>query len=199
MATVLTPPTRSTPPPLLTWEAYMSEPETEGRYDIVEGVRVFMPGATYKHQRVVIRLTNILTAYEDQFGTGRTVIAPFDVLIRRTPKLQTRQPDLLFVSHERVQTGGGIPDVGPLPFAPELLVEIVSNSETQRILTDKIVDYTAIGVSEVWVIRPDARTVEVLILTPNGPQSVAVYAEPDAALSVTFPTLSVPLAGIFAA
>ena len=35
------------PPQTLTYEAYMAEPITEGRYDIINGVRIFMPGGTY--------------------------------------------------------------------------------------------------------------------------------------------------------
>ena len=81
------------------------------------------------------------TATRRECGLGTTVSAPYDVLIRRFPKLQTRQPDLLFVSHARLAQGGGIPVKGLLGAAPELVVEIVSDSETQRILGDKIADY----------------------------------------------------------
>ncbi len=41
MTTIISAPVSS-----LTYEAYMAEPQVEGRYDIIEGVRVFMPGAT---------------------------------------------------------------------------------------------------------------------------------------------------------
>ena len=94
------------------------------------------------------------------------------MLIRRIPKLQTRQPDALFISHARLAEGGGIPEIGPLEIAPELVVEIISTSETQRRLNDKLTDYVAIGIDECWVVRPEERTVEVLALTPLGPQSI---------------------------
>ncbi len=120
------------------------------------------------------------------------------MLIRRVPKLQTRQPDVLFVSYARLAQGGGIPEIGPLEVAPELVVEIISDSETQRRLNDKLTDYIAIGVEECWVVRPEEGTVEVLALTPFGPQSVQIYAEPQAVTSLVFPTLSVATADIFA-
>ena len=129
-------------------------------------------------------------------------------LIRRFPKLQTRQPDLLFVSHARLAQGGGIPVKGLLGAAPELVVEIVSDSETQRILGDKIADYVRVGVDECWVVRPDAGTVEVLTLTPEGAQSVAVYGDGQTVQSVVFAGLTVqsvvfagltvPIADVFA-
>lgn len=186
------------PPLTLTYEAYMAEPITEGRYDIINGVRIFMPGGIYRHQRTAGNIEFSLRAFEKATGLGVTVSAPYDVPIRRVPKLQTRQPDVLFVSHARLALGGGIPEIGPMEVAPELVVEIISDSETQRRLNDKLTDYTAIGVEECWVVRPEARTVEVLALTPSGLQRVQVYTEPQSVTSPLYPSLSVPTADVFA-
>ena len=186
------------PAATLTYEAYMAEPEVQGRYDIVNGVRITMPGATWRHQRVAKNIEKAFDRYEEQTGIGLNVDAPFDVLIRRLPKLQTRQPDVLFVSHARFAQGGGIPEIGPLEVAPEMVVEVISNSETQRILEDKLTDYCAIGVDECWVVRPEAQTVEVLALAPSGARSLATYANDQTVASVVFPDLSVPAADIFA-
>ncbi len=183
----------------LTYEAYMAEPEVQGRYDIVNGVRIIMPGATWDHQTVSMNIVELLRQYARASGVGKVNTAPFDVLIRRTPKLQTRQPDVLFVSFARLARVGGRPAKGPLEAAPELVVEIISDSETQRILGDKLADYIAIGVDECWVVRPDARTVEVLALMPGGTRSVATYGEGQAVESVVFPGLVVPVAEVFAA
>ncbi len=185
-------------PITLTYEAYMAEPITEGRYDIINGVRIFMPGGTYRHQRIASNIGRLFYYFEQQSGLGNIVSAPYDVLIRRRPRLQTRQPDVLFVSHARLAQGGGIPEIGPLEVAPELVVEIISDSETQRRLNDKLMDYIAIGVDECWVVRPNERTVEVLALTPDGPQSVRVYTEPEMITSRIFATLSAATADIFA-
>ena len=72
--------------------------------------------------------------YTRASGVGKVITAPYDVLIRRLPKLQTRQPDVLLISWARLAQGGGVPKVGPLPVARELVVEILSDSETQSIL-----------------------------------------------------------------
>ncbi len=182
----------------LTYDAYMAEPQVEGRYSIINGVREYMAGATWRHQRVSNNISRAFYRYEQESGLGTTVSAPFDVLIRRFPKLQTRQPDVLFISQARMAQGGGIPVKGPFGAAPELVVEIVSDSETQRILGDKIVDYVTIGVDECWVVRPDDGTVEVLTLTPGGASSVAVYGQGEAVQLVVFAGLSVSVAGVFA-
>ncbi|MGI4792471.1 MAG: Uma2 family endonuclease [Janthinobacterium lividum] len=182
----------------LTYDEYMAEPDTEGRYSIINGVKIFMAGASYRHQRVSKNISKVFDRYEEMTSLGATVYAPFDVLIRRYPKLQTRQPDLLFVSHVRLAQGGGIPVKGPLGAPPELVVEIVSDSETQRILGDKIADYIAVGVDECWVVRPNAGTVEVLALKPDGAQSMAVYGAGEEVQSVVFSGLTVSVADVFA-
>lgn len=186
------------PAATLTYEAYMAEPEVQGRYDIVNGVRIIMPGATWDHQTIVLNLADMLRQYARTTGAGKTNVAPFDVLIRRTPKLQTRQPDVLFVSSARLAQVGGRPVKGPLEAAPELVIEIISDSETQRILEDKIADYISIGVDECWVVRPDAGTVEVLALTPDGARSVAMVGEGQAVASGVFAGLAVAVADVFA-
>ncbi len=183
----------------LTYDDYMAEPQVEGRYDIVNGVRISMPGATLRHQRIAGNIGRVLYAFERQTGLGISVSAPYDVLIRRSPKMQTRQPDVLFVSFGRLaQIGSGSEEVGPLEVAPELVVEVISSSETQRILGDKIADYISIGVDECWVVRPDAQTVEVLALTPGGAQSSAVYGQGETVQSVVFAGLAVFVADVFA-
>ena len=180
----------------LTYEAYMAEPEVEGRYDIVEGVRVFQPELSWDRQRIIISLSSGLIGYERATG-GFVVPSAFDLLIRRS-LLQIRQPDLLFISGARLAEGGRPPKIGPLEIGPELVVEIVWGSEAQRILEDKMADYIAIGVDECWVVRPDDRTVEVLALTPDGTRTVANYEVGQAVASAVFPGLIVPVAEVFA-
>src|SRR5690349_7004668 len=106
--------------PLLSYEEYMSEPEIIQRYDIIEGVRYFMPGATWQHQRILRHIASLLEQYEVNTGKGFTLAAPLDVLIRRAPLLQTRQPDVFFITVERLAEGGGVPQRGPLTIGPEL-------------------------------------------------------------------------------
>ena len=130
---------------------------------------------------------------------GKVNTAPFDVLIRRTPKLQTRQPDVPLASFARLAQVGGRPAKGPLEAAPELVAEIISDRGTQRILADKITDYVSFGVDECWVVRPDDGTVEVLALTQGGAGAVAAYTEGQAVASVVFPGLAIAVAEVLAA
>ena len=183
----------------LTYNDYMAEPTVYGRYDIVQGVRIFMPGATWDHQAIAGNVYDLLRDFARDTGSGKALFAPFDVLIRRLPKMQVRQPDVLFISSARLAQVGGRPAKGPLEAAPELVVEIISDSETQRILGDKIADYIEIGVGECWVVRPDAQTVEVLTLTGGGASSIAVYGQGETVQSAVFAGLAVSVAEVLAA
>ena len=183
----------------LTYEAYMAEPTVYGRYEIVNGVRIFMPGATWDHQEIAANINDRLREYARATRIGKVIFAPFDVLIRRTPKMQVRQPDILMISFDRLAQVGGRPAKGPLAVAPELVVEIISDSETQRILGDKIADYVSIGVNECWVVRPDTGTVEVLTLTPGEVRSVATYSDDEEVQSVVFAGLTAAVADMLAA
>ena len=87
---------------------------------------------------------------------------------------------------------------GPLEVGPELVIEVISPSETRRSLTGKLKDYTSIGVQECWIVRSGHQTIEVLQLSPSGPQTIATYGAGDMLRSVTFPDLIVPVAEVFA-
>lgn len=182
----------------LTYEQYLAEGEIHQRYDIIDGLRVyFMPSPTLRHQEILMNLLELLRAYQRRSGAGRTIVSPFDVLITRSP-LRTRQPDLLFVGQERLDLAGGDQMAGPLTVAPDLVVEILSPSETDRSRQDKIEDYRAIGVPECWIVDPAGRAVEVLRLTPEGIERVAIYGAGETVRSAVLPDLAVPVDAVFA-
>jgi Uma2 family endonuclease len=114
------------------------------------------------------------------------------------PRLQTRQPDVLFITHKTLARGGGIPEKGPLEVGPELVVEILSDSETERLFEEKLADYVTIGVKECWRLWPGSRTVDVLALTDAGAVIAATYDETQNVPSLIFPDLTVPVAALFA-
>ncbi len=186
------------PAQTLTYEQYLAEGRIEGRYDILEGKRIFMPGPTWRHQEVVGNVLLRLHEFGRAQGVGKAMTAPFDVLVRLTPRLQTRQPDVFFITNARLQEAGMEPEEGVLTVAPELVVEVLSPSEGRRTRTDKIADFQSIGVRECWIVSPQAETVEVLRLAPDALETVGVYVNGQTLRSEVFPDLSLPVVEIFA-
>ena len=181
-------------PKLLYYEDYLKEGETNWRYDIIDGVRVDMASPTAYHQRIVQRLTRFLEDFEEA-GDALTFAAPCDVQITLFP-LRTRQPDVMFVSNERL---GNRPLDAPPPLdaVPELVIEVISDSDRQRVLNAKLADFYTIGVDECWIVRPEDRTVTVLRAGINDWEQAAVYGENETAQSVILPRLSAAVAEIF--
>jgi Uma2 family endonuclease len=53
---------------------------------------------------------------------------------------------------------------GYIHSAPELLVEMLSPASPRSERAEKLLDYESLGVPEVWVVSPEAQTVEILLL-----------------------------------
>jgi len=143
----------------LTYEEYLKTPEIKVRFDIVDGVMTIAPTPTVAHQRILGKLFSKLHQFVSGQQLGEVLFAPVDVIIRREP-LRTRQPDLLFVTNEHASILGDQVE-GP----PDLVVEILSPSNTRSDLEAKLSDYATLGVGECWLVSPEARSVEILGLT----------------------------------
>jgi Uma2 family endonuclease len=59
--------------------------------------------------------------------------------------------------------------------APDLVVEIASPSTTRHDLREKQDAYARAGVPEYWVVTPDAKAVEVLVLEDGLYSSLGVF------------------------
>ena len=184
----------------MTYEEYLASPEEMARYDILDGWKVYrlygdnlVPSPTRRHQRILGRLLRRLQDYETQTSRGEAIAAPCDVEITYQP-LRCRQPDLLFISQERLEQNAPSDEYDPLAPAPELVVEIVSASDTKSALAAKIDDYQAVQVQEVWVVRPETQTVEVLTLATG---SSTIFSGGMTAVSAIFNGLSISVEATF--
>lgn len=92
------------------------------------------------------------------------LVAGPDGMVRLLPGL-VRIPDVAYVSWHRVP-GGRVP-TEPIPaIAPDIAVEVLSESNTDKEMARKLREYFTAGCIYVWLIDPDRRT-------------LAVYTSPD--------------------
>ena len=132
--------------------------DDDGRYEIIDGIAYAMSSPTVRHQEISGELYG--TIWEFLKGKPcRVFAAPFDVrLFPEEDESDTTvvQPDILVVC-DALKLSDGRACKG----APDLVVEILSNSS--RILDRKVKaeKYREAGVKEYWIV--DADTLEVMV------------------------------------
>jgi Uma2 family endonuclease len=160
----------------LTFQAYLKLPETKQRYEIVDGVLSMPPAPTPEHQWILMEISVGLRNFVNSANLGMVLVAPVDLLIQREP-LRTRQPDILYLNAQRTGIMGRAELRGLqfLEIPPDLVVEVLSPSNTRRDLEGKLEDYRKIGVLECWLVSLEAETIEVVYLSAETNITVGVY------------------------
>jgi len=82
-----------------------------------------------------------------------------------------------------------------IPIVPEIAAEVLSPSETPRMIHRKLKQYFAAGVKEVWLIDPDVKEIEIW-KGPSLPDPVLASA--DILTSALLPSFALPLEELFA-
>lgn len=178
----------------LTYDMYLALPEMQQRYAIIDGALVMAAAPNPLHQTVVLELALKLAVFVRERQLGRVFVAPLDILIRREP-LRTRQPDLMFIAQERRAIIGQQAIEGGL----DLVVEVLSPTNSRHEVQEKLHDYQMLGVREAWIVSPEAQTVEVLQMTPQPIQRLGLYGLSDVIVSQVLPDLQLLVDEIFPA
>jgi Uma2 family endonuclease len=179
------------------WEGYLNLPDDLTHYEIIDGEVIPLASPTLKHQMVSRELFKRLDALTTARKLGQILYAPFDFVVRRAP-VRTRQPDLFFLSRERLHDWAQLQEQPRLEFAPDLVIEILSPSETYTYWSEKLQDYYALGVPEVWLVDIDKRAIEVQVREAGGYRSLGWFAGEQAVASQVLAGLELKPAEVFA-
>jgi len=152
----------------VTYAEWLAMPES--REEVVNGEIRPMPSPTWAHSDIVESLYNLILPQVDRREV-RVKIAQFDLIIRLNP-LSVRVPDLAVF-----ETSTIVVKAGRIHSAPQLVVEVLSPSNDRRDRQEKLDDYALLGVPEVWLASPEARSVEVLYLEEGQLRRVQLLAE----------------------
>jgi Uma2 family endonuclease len=188
--------TQAARPREYTLEEYLATPETMQRHEVIDGVIVIRPGPIFDHQLALTNLFIPLSGFVSAGGFGTVLIAPCDLLIRTQPKLRMRQPVLMYFSAARVSREA-LRKMKYGELAPDLSVEIRSESETDAKWADKLADYAEIGVREVWRVHLETRSVEVLALDAGQYAPVGLFGMGEVVRSPVLPGFELPVETIF--
>jgi Uma2 family endonuclease len=142
----------------MTVEEFERLPDDGNRYELVDGELRQMPGDGLLHGDVGSELIGRLWLHVRRRRIGRVYMA--DTRFRIFPDRPIIYgPDAAFVREDRLP----LPDldtyerIGQL--APDLVVEVVSPTDREVDVQDKVADYLAAGVRLVWLVRSRAHTI----------------------------------------
>jgi Uma2 family endonuclease len=172
-----------------TYKDYLETPDDE-RYELIEGELLMAPAPIPKHQRISGRLDFALRKFVMEKELGEVFYAPCDVYLDAENVVQ---PDILFISKERFNIVGEKNIQG----APDLVIEIVSESTAYRDLIRKKRLYSRFGVKEYWIAVPGEELIEVYILKDNAYMFFNTYTKDDTLESPYLIELRIGLRSIF--
>ena len=176
--------------PKLTHDQFRQLPDDGKRYELIRGEVHLTPAPTTRHQFTLRNLSVSLVNYLATNPLGEVAFAPLDVLLEDDTALQ---PDLIFVSNARAK----IIHEAFVEGAPDLVVEILSTTTAAHDRATKLPIYAAAGVTEVWLIDSQVKTVEVLKLQGKKYLVEATHAGDQVLASNLFPGWQLPLADLF--
>jgi Uma2 family endonuclease len=179
------------------WEGYLNLPDDLTHYEIIDGEVIPLASPTLKHQEIVLTLAERLRQFTRAKRLGKVLTAPFDFVVRRAP-VRTRQPDLFFLSRDRLHDWAQLQEQPRLEFAPDLVIEILSPSETYTYWSEKLQDYFVLGVPEVWLVDVDKRAIEVQVREALGYRSLGWFAGEQVVASRVLAGLELKPAEVFA-
>jgi Uma2 family endonuclease len=176
----------------LTYEDYLLFPDDGRRHELIGGEHYVTPAPSEKHQIAAGNLHLDLGMFVRTHGLGRVFFAPYDLVLSDQNVVQ---PDLLFISHQR----GSVAKRQGIGAIPELVIEILSESNRKTDETTKRKLYEWAGVLEYWIVDPLLETVKIYRLDGGAYERVAELSVEagDRLETPLLPGLTIALARIF--
>ena len=153
MATVITP----TAINLITGEEF-ARMDVPDYYELVRGRIVPMPPPNYTHGSVESNIHGHVFVFLQANPGGRLATGEVGLYTGRNPDT-VRGADFTFTTLERLAKRDK--SLAYLDVAPDWITEVLSPSNTDVYIQDKLAEYFNIGVRMVWLVDPEARCVHV--------------------------------------
>jgi Uma2 family endonuclease len=172
----------------VTWAEFLrlpERPEAGKRYELHDGEVVLVPPARPLHIKLQKRIERLLELLAGDRGVVATEF-PY----RPAPNLQYWFADVAYIP--KADWDALPPDEYPI-YAPPLVVEVLSPSNTAAKVNRQRVLAMSAGTGEFWVVDADRRTVHVTEL-----RSTTIYAAGDFIPLMLFDGLRIPVEEIFA-
>jgi len=127
--------------------AALEEPVGE-RWELSHGELIVTPSGSFRHNEIRDRVNVLLRTFPGIQRLG-VVCSELDT---RLAEDVVRRPDVVFFRAGKLD--GVDLDRVPVPVAPDLAIEIVSQNDRADDLMQKVADYLHAGVKAVWLMYP---------------------------------------------
>lgn len=177
----------------MTLEQFCKLPEGPPHFELIDGELIMAPAPNLYHQEITGNIYLLLRNWEKSNPAGKAFIAPLDVFLDE----DCFEPDAVFVSAEKLEL---IARTDGLHGAPDLVVEVLSESTYRRDLTRKRRKYAAAGVREYWIADPEEKSLRQYLFAGSDStceEPTSHYRDNAAFESPLFPGLRIELAEIF--
>jgi Uma2 family endonuclease len=169
-----------------TWKEFVELEEDDPR-ELLDGHLVEIEVPTRTHERIVAALIAFLTQWGWSHDSGEVLASSYKI---RIDDRRGTMPDVQFYRRGNFPRGQ---EKGLEKGRPDLVVEVISPSSRSKDSVHKLHDYAAIGVPEYWLLDPEARTMERLLLR-EGVYSIVEALEGDRVFRPeSFPGLEIDL------
>lgn len=164
---------------------------TNRRIEFADGRLEFLPMPTELHQALVGFLYHALLAFATAGDLG---LVPFPPLRVRLASGKVREPDVLFLLKEHYHLRSNRVWNGA-----DLVMEVVSADpkDRQRDYEEKLIEYSAAGISEYWIVDPERFLVVVYQLLDGKYVLRGEYPRGEIANSELLPGFSIDVAMLF--
>jgi Uma2 family endonuclease len=176
-------------PKRLTYTDLLDFPDDGLRRELIHGEVHVSASPNTRHQTIVGRLHLRIGVHIEQHGGGELYVAPLDVHFAPD---EVVEPDLIFVADADSDI---ITDVH-IRGVPTLLIEVLSDARRDRVLKPEL--YATFGVSEYWIVDPEADRVEVYRLRDGAYDKPEVLEPGETLTTPLIPGLRIDLTEILA-
>jgi Uma2 family endonuclease len=126
--------------------------------ELIKGEIVEMTNPGGWHGKICIRIGHLLEAWAEPDFEYEVFSNDTGIVLERSPDT-VRGPDLFVIRSDRLP-GGKIPEF-LIDVPPDVAIEVRSPSNRWSQIREKVSQFLAAGIQEVWVIDPRSRRVHV--------------------------------------
>ncbi len=159
-------------------------------FQLIGGKLIMNPAPVPYHQRISRNIEYYLFGFVQKHDLGEVYYAPIDIYLGNQ---EVYQPDILFIAKDRLSIIGKKNIQG----APNLVIEILSESSVYNDLKKKKKVYEQSGVQEYWIVDPNDQTIEIYILKNKKYTLEKEFSKNEILESPMFPGFALELSKVF--